>query len=50
MWLNYQTECLWRWWVMMQTQNGNGKMSDPSFKLNFADNQYVDEYGSLFAT
>ena len=28
----------------------NGEMTAPRIKLNFADNQYIDGYGSLFET
>ena len=28
----------------------NGEMPVPPLKLNFADNQYIDEYKSLIAT
>ena len=67
--VNYGTECLWLWWIMMQTQEVlqrihstskilvyqvaiylNGEIPAPALKLNFADNQYIDGYRSLFIT
>ena len=57
MWVNYQTECLWLWLIMMHTQkvlqrtdstlNIGWEIPGPPLKLNFADNQYIDGYRKL---